>query len=1017
MIYQTKMVPTGLLAIGLALFALPLHLSGGEPAEMYLKQLRANRYYDMALIYLDRIEKGAPASDEIRSSLQLERAQTYLEIAGSTRVPAVRDDNFLKAEAALRSFIDQQKDHPRVAEARMQLGKLLLTRAVVLLERKDIDDAQRDAARGSLDAAAQVFDQIVEDLRGKLKDMQGNKIDPSDSAALALRERYRGEFLGANLLGGDVRERAGDTFPKDSPERVKRYDAALAKYKELAEKYSSLLPGAQAAFFIGRVQEKKGDSAAALIAYENTLRQPDVEALRPAKTEAAARAVEILMSNSPPKVKEAIALGAPWLGGLRPNERSLPEWQVLRTALAKAYVASSADQKPADARKTKSTARSLLVAATKVPGPHLDEARQLLGDIGVEVAEESAAPVEAPKSYAEALASCRELVEAAKLSALPIEVLKQEIARGGDNVDELKKQLADAQADVENRYQVASSIIQQGLSLTTGEDTQETINQGRFFLAWLESQRERYWEAAVVGEFVARRFPTDALALQCGLVALNAYQSMLQAADESRQAALMRKIEPLAVFLSEKWPEDPNSASAANLLVQISMLDKRWDDAEKYLVKLPSDSPARAKFQNLLGQFLWNEYQQQVKEQQTEKAAATLERSMQQLEAGLQLVQREGVDNTTLLSALLLSKAKLQNDDAKAALSILENETYGPLNRLKGEGALSPPGQGFVPDTYRTALQALVSQLKDGGDGDKLLPKAKGMMSDLRTALESEPDSGKKLIGIYYSLAKDIRQQIENAKPNEKAKLIDAVKLFLVNVGQQSTDPATTHWVAQTFMEMGESAMGNTPPPATGQAKALLEAAANELQTLLDKPGDDADAVRQIRFELATTSRMMGDYKQAINQFEQILKEKNSMIDAQVQAALSYQQWALSPGFNPKYVKNALNSAMSGARPDAARKNTIWGWGKLAKLAQGKPAFEATFFDARYRIAECMYLTGQRSPEASDKAKYAERAEKVILGTLQLYPELGGPEDVQRNDQLIRQAQKAQAKPVTGLPK
>ncbi|QDV67034.1 hypothetical protein Poly24_07250 [Rosistilla carotiformis] len=1017
MIHQTKMVLTGLLAIGFAVVSVPQRVSGSEPAEMYLKQLRANRYFDMALIYLDRIEKGAPAPDEIRSALDLERAQTFLEIAGTTRVPTVRDENFLKAEAALRSFVDQKKDHPRVAEARMQLGKLLLTRAVVLLEGRDLDDAKRDTARGSLDAAATVFDQIVEDLRGKLKEMQGNKIDPGDAAALALRERYRGEFLGANLLGGDVRERAGDTFPKDSPERAKRYDAALVKYKELAEKYSSLLPGAQAAFFIGRVQEKKGDADAALIAYENTMRQPDVEALRPAKTEAAARAVDILMSKSPPKLKEAIAIAAPWMGGLRPNERSLPEWQVLRTALAKAYLATASSEKPADARKTKSNARSLLVAATKVPGPHVDEARELLANIGIDVADADAAPVEAPKSFAEALAACREMMDAAKMAALPIQVLKDEIARGGENVAELKKQLDEGQADIDKRYEVASSTIQQGLAMTTPEDTQESINQGRFFLAWLESQRARYWEAAVVGEFVARRFPTDALALQCGLVALNAYQSMLQAADNTKQAALMRKIEPLALFLSEQWPDDPNSASAANLLVQISMLDKRWDDVEKYLVKIPSESPSRAKFQNLLGQFLWNEYQQQTKDEQTEQAAATLRRSIEQLDAGLKLVQRDDVDNTTLLSALLLSKAKLQNDDAKAALSILENETYGPLVRMKGEGALKSPGQGFVPDTYRTALQAVVSQLKDGGDGSELLPKAKGMMSDLRTALESEPDANKKLIGIYYSLAKDIRQQIEQAKPNEKAKLIDAVKLFLGNVGEQSSDPATIHWVAQTFIEMGESAMGDVPPPATGQAKDLLEAAAKQLQALIDTPSEDPDAVRQIRFELATTSRMMGDYKEAINQLEQILIEKNSMIDAQIQAALSYQQWALSPGFNPKYVKNALNSAMSGARPDATKKNTIWGWGKLAKLAQGKPAFEATFFDARYRIAECLYLTGQRSPNPSDKSTYGEKAEKVILGTLQLYPKLGGPEDVQRNDQLIRQAQQAQSKSPTGLPK
>ncbi|MEZ6088279.1 MAG: hypothetical protein R3C05_09695 [Pirellulaceae bacterium] len=63
---------------------------GEEPAENFLKQLRANRYFDMALLYLDRIEKGAIAPDDLRSAIELERAQTYLEMAATTRTLKVQ---------------------------------------------------------------------------------------------------------------------------------------------------------------------------------------------------------------------------------------------------------------------------------------------------------------------------------------------------------------------------------------------------------------------------------------------------------------------------------------------------------------------------------------------------------------------------------------------------------------------------------------------------------------------------------------------------------------------------------------------------------------------------------------------------------------------------------------------------------------------------------------------------------------------------------------------------------------
>ena len=415
----------------------------------------------------------------------------------------------------------------------------------------------------------------------------------------------------------------------------------------------------------------------------------------------------------------------------------------------------------------------------------------------------------------------------------------------------------------------------------------------------------------------------------------------------------------------------------------------------------------------MLGQTLWNQFLAAEKEN-PESAPATLERCKKQLSAALDGLKAEQVNDTTMMSSLLLAKALIRSNKHTEALGILENKASGPLERMQGPNALVPGIPGFAADTYRTALQALVTQLTAGGDASALLEKAQKLTEQMRSALAGQPGGQKTMVSIYYSLAQDIKKKIEVAPPGQRDKLISAFKLFLSDLGKQATDPTTVHWVAQTFIEMGKSAMGDAKPPAQGLAKELLEESIVHLQNLLDDDPGEAEAVRQIRFELATTSRLMGNYKQAIDALEKILQEKNTMIDAQVEAALSYQQWA--EVINPKFAKKAFSSAMSGARPGANGKNTIWGWGKIAKLAQGNAAFNAVFFDARYRIAECRHLIGQRSPVATDKKKYADLAEKDITMVFNLYPGLGGAESKTRYDGLLRKIQIAQNKQPTGLP-
>ncbi len=182
-----------------------------EPAEEFLKRLRAAKYFDTAIDYLDRLDQYPGIGPDLTNAIALEKAQTYIDAAGSSRSGDARDEFLRQAEQQLSDFL-KQSSHPRVPEARLQLGKLQMVRAMQLLS-GDPNDTKRAEARESFLAAAATFDMIVDQLRTTLKEMQGARIDADkDPEQAALRDQYRGDFLQALASAGEARHLAARTF-------------------------------------------------------------------------------------------------------------------------------------------------------------------------------------------------------------------------------------------------------------------------------------------------------------------------------------------------------------------------------------------------------------------------------------------------------------------------------------------------------------------------------------------------------------------------------------------------------------------------------------------------------------------------------------------------------------------------------------------------------------------------------------------------------------------------------------
>lgn len=999
---------SGAVAVWVALGLVPRGaLTAAEPAQEFVNQLRNVGYFDTAITYLDRIDRYPGVPQAFLDAVALEKAQTHIDAALAARSVADRDRLFVSAEEELKKFL-QQSDHPRLSEARLQLGKLQLVRARQLMSVTDPSDEARASARQSYQAAAATFDAITAELRERLEGMRGQRIDPAtEPEKISQRDQYRYEYLQAQLHSGEAKQLAAQTYRDPAQEGQSLLEEALAGFTELSEKYSDYVPGALALLSRAQVQQELGKHAEAIDSYQRLLEHEAVDPLRPARMQAAVGLVELRLAAEPPQIDEAIAQAQAIIDTARPNEKSTAEYAALQVALAKAHFAAAdraqADGKPTDARRSTTAARPLLTAAIRVPGEHEADARELLAQLGIEKPENAgtAADIQ-PKSLEEALTSARELLQINEELNKVRQQLAERAAQSGPDAEQAATELEALDQQLRDGWATLVHLLRSGLAI--GDDDNERLNQARQFLAYVLFQRGDYWDSAAVGHFLSRSAANQPEGLRGGLLAISALQSLLRDLPEESSAGVVNQMQILGEHLVRTWPNDPQAAAAKGIMIRLALDNDQWDTARKLLAEIPAGQE-RATYQRLMGQLLWNRSLLLRQEQQVAEADALLADAATELRAGLEGIPGALAGPEALQAALVLAKAELRRGDAAAALAVLDNKKYGPAELVE---QLGEPTDGFKSELYSTELQAVVGVMTSADSGNAaLLQRATAVMQKLQASVQDKPDANDRLVRIFIGLARDIRDQLDAATPERKTQLISAFRVFLDSIGRSASDPATLQWTAQTLSQLGEASMSNSELRAQGQAAELLASAIGTFQNLREQLGDQTPA--SLLFQLGRAYRLSGEYKQAIDLFEEILKGSPTMLDAQIEAARAYEQWA--GAVDAKYAARAYETALNGARPGPNGKNIIWGWGHISRMVSGRPEFREQFFEARYRVALCRFLMGK----ASQSERVLQQAINDITQVAALYPELGGPERRGQFDLLLKEIQKALGRKAEGL--
>jgi len=1016
----------------LSLSVLASSLHAAEPAEEFLTGLREKGFYDLALAYIDRMEKSNLAPQEFKESIGFEKARTMILAARLERDLPKREQQLDEAQTVLREFVATHANHHLSSSAQTQLGNLLVERARMKVEQIKRDpgtaDTRRPEARKLYEEAHKLFSEQVGNIKKSLSSIRPNlnPKDPADQRVIRLRDRLRADYLQAQLLSAVIKEETAETAPEGSDDYKALLKAAADEFAEIYEKYRTRSAGLYARMFQARCYQKMGEHKQALTYLADLLEQPDApDAFRTLKLKTVRLAMDSWLDPEQAKYLEATAYGDRLVDTIRPAEAQDPEWLQLEYFVAKGHWEYSKllheKKQTKDAKSSENKAEKLARLAARYPNEKQKDARDLLEVMGRFVR----APGETePETFVEAKDAGKAALISWQTAPAMLKALPARIAKEADPEEKkkLEQQLAEATTAGEQGRQKAIKYFEQAL-VFADEDTQSReLNVVQYYLAYLHYTLGEHLKAGVIGEFVSRRYPSSDVARHCGKISLASYVQLHTSSTEEEKSFETKMIVDLASYLAQRWPSEQEGILAAATLVPFLLRSDDSTRAAEIAEAIPEGSDKRGPAEMKVGQAMWNEYLRgygewvkmpdgEEKDKKTAELDAVKAKAEQLLAAGLNRVKADAeIDQKLALSTLSLGQIYVFTNQPEKALVIFEDPRIGPLTLL-GKEDPSVQREGYATEVYRAGLRAYVGALANAEDPAQVISRASAAMAGLKKEMATDPAGQDKLIGIYMSMAKSLRAQMDAAQPAKREKLAQGFQAFLNQVASDATDFDQLYWVAETFYSMGDGLRaGAETTPA--EAKKYYKLAGDAYEKILAAGTKDPSYYPaklkgielQITMRIASAKRQQGDFEEAVETFANILKKNNSMLNVQVEAARALQDWAAA-GQDEKYF-----IALRGDRLNATNDGyVIWGWAMIAKRT-AQSNYEQEFFEARYNIAFCR-LKHADTLSGEEKTEELKKARSAITSTMLSYPTLGGEAMEKKFDLLLIDIQKAIGEP------
>jgi tetratricopeptide (TPR) repeat protein len=989
-----------------------------EQADEFVGQLRERGLYDLAIDYLDRLEQSSLADDVLRAQIPYLRAVTQIDEARHSLDPDERSKLMDQARAGLEEFAAAHPDSVQGAEAQLQLATLLFEQGQQTiaqagqLPKGPAYATDREGyyvqARGLLSEASGLFQQSAAFYQSEQTRLTENVDADEVAGALDQRQEVRGRLAQVSVLAAQALHEQGLTYPPSSSDFRQLQQQAAGELNRLYRQYSRWLVGFYARLHEGRCYQALGDYEKAIACYEEILAQPSVlPAFRTLIANAFRYQAECFLAED--KYDEAIQSCTSWLEDARGDEAESPEWLAVRLRLAEALEGKGKTLREgsADARRLLAESRDAYRLVANSPGEFQAQAR----NAAAALSRDDEARDEHVRTFQEAYQLGKEAMASVSAAKIAIPSAKR---NNPSAVAELHAQMEQGKDDARRYLRLATTLVDDQTDLAA-------LNDVRYYLCWLYWENGDYYRAAVLGEFMAKRYSDHSAASAAAKIAMASYerlynQSLTAGAGQADTDFEARHMAEMAELLTRRWPGTEDANAAFSVLASYAIRSGHIDEAQRMLDRVPADYRPRLELQ--LGNAMWGQYLELARRggaSPADEAARNKLRSdaVKYLDSGFRSVRSSGkVDETAAMSALCLVQSMLEDGRYDEAIRLLDDRQVGPL-ALVSQGHAAAARPAYAVEAYKAALRAYVS----------VTPPQVDRAIDTIDSLEKVAQAGggqtaDQLTQTYIGLSMVLKQQIGELKDAgrdaDAARMSRAFAELLGRIDARQADGSAAQrlWLAQTYYNMGKELGGDDARPFFVKARDAFR----QLAAQADADPDalpSGQSILAVKKQLGDCLRELGQYEEALDTFSDILKEKENHLAVQVAAAQTYE--ARGETEDPRWFEQAI---YGGYKLRSTGKNRIWGWLKIALVAerasQANPQYRDTFFEARLSAARCRYLAGVRRTGPARTQDLA-KAKQSILSVLRLYPDLGGPAWRDRFDQLLKQIQSAAGDQPVGL--
>jgi hypothetical protein len=520
-------------------------------------------------------------------------------------------------------------------------------------------------------------------------------------------------------------------------------------------------------------------------------------------------------------------------------------------------------------------------------------------------------------------------------------------------------------------YENAIALLKHAIAKVAPSRDAAKLNAARFLLANAELMTKKYYEAAVLAEHVARKYPRDPwgaksaeLAMQALLFAYNNYTLGNRTADLDRLADLAR-------YTAATWPEAETGDVGRLYVGQVTLGQGNYAEA---IATFDAVRPSSSKWidaQAACGSAHWRQSLNLREKGNAKEADAEVQKAVEKLNIALKARRDANAPDTDLAlitNASDLAEIELDSNKANDALALLE-----PIAKK-----LAAVNDRPLPLT--TAYSRVFALILRGHVIDGKVDQA---IADMKT-LEGIGGAGNSTAQLYFQLSQLLEKEMEKLKkrndPAALKKMEQSFQKFLKTLVATKSGQTfqSLQWAADNLLKLGSAREANEV------YSTLVDSYAKDPQFI--KNPKSGELVYIVKLKKVAALRTIGSLDDAQKILDDLIEQNKRSLEAQIELG---------------FLLDAKADAKKGSWLESYNH-----WKGLAmKLANGAPK-PPQYYEAWYQAASALKRLGDAEKDTKKKQTDYSLAKTTLASVMRLSPALGGPEMKAKYDSLLKQLMK-----------